>query len=218
MGMHGRRALAAVVVACVGAGATTTTASADTWTGSTHGKVLRSNRLVSGGASWHGDFWFTTDRRGGVHGFAVVAYEPVVDVSGITNAIGYIRSFTGTALGLLGPYGAAVSGAGLSQIVGASVTFKQGAAIRRGPLTGELSGRRLTLRWKKPAGVPYDINFVLATGSKKIGGGKAGLRNPFGTTGDRLDRRGAVYSSQRRSNDDGVTESFGSYWIATRVG
>jgi hypothetical protein len=218
MGMHGRRALTVMVVACVAAGAGAGTASADTWTGSTHGKVLRSNRLLNGGSSWHGDFWFRTDRRGGVHGYAVIAYEPVVDVSGITNAVGYIRSFGSTALGLLGPYGAAVSGSVLSQIVGASVTFKQAAAIRRAPLTGQLSGRRLTLRWKKPAGVKYDINFVLATGSKRIGGGTAGLRNPFGTTGDRLDGSGAVYSSQRRSKEDGVTESFGSYWIATRVG
>ena len=129
---HKRRAAIAVVaMACAVGALAATTASAATWTGTARGKIQRSNRLVSGGTSWHGNFWFTTDRAGAVRGHAVVAYEPFVDVSGLTNAIGYVKTVGSTAVGLLGPFGAAASGAVLGQIVGAGVSFKSTMANPR---------------------------------------------------------------------------------------
>jgi hypothetical protein len=224
MSVHGRRrrslAIAAVSVLCAAIFVGATTASAATWTGTAHGKILRANRLVSGGTTWRGNFWFTTSPSGAVRGHAVIAYEPVVDVAGLTNAIGYVRTVGSTAVGLLGPFGAAAGGAVLGQIVGAGVSFKSAMAVRRGPLRGQFTGSRLKLRWNaKLEGIPYDINFVLASGTERIGGGKAALRSPFQGAADMVDRRVAVYASEKPpKSSGGVTEMVGSYWIATRGG
>jgi hypothetical protein len=209
-----------VIGALCALGGSAATASGATWTGETHGKLERSSRLVSGGTTWHGSFSFTTDRRGAVRGQAVIAYEPRLDLSGLNNAIGYIRSYVGTTLSVLGPFGSAISGVGLSQILGASVSFRSAMAIRRGTLTGSLRKGRLTLRMNgKLPGIPYDTNLVLATaGSKRIDGGRAGIRSPFTGAGDVVGRRMAVHSSENRSKDGGVTEQVGSYWMAHRTG
>jgi hypothetical protein len=219
---HGKTAGAVIVtaLACTIAGTAATTASADTWAGTTHGKVLRSTKLVSGGSSWRGNFWFTIDRGGRVHGYAVVAYEPVVDVAGLTNAIGYVRTVGSTALGLLGPFGSAAAGAGLGQIVGAGVSFKEAMAIRRGKLTGRLDTAKgkLTLDWKQPSAIRYDINLVLASGTERIGGGFAQLRSRYHGSGRRIGRGAFVFADEDNSTSDGVKETIGSYWAANRVG
>lgn len=220
MSIHDKRrvAIAVVAVACTVSGLAATTASAATWTGTAEGKIQRSSRLVSGGTSWHGTLSFTTDRAGVVRGHAVVAYEPFVDVSGLTNAIGYVKTVGSTAVGLLGPFGAAASGAVLGQIVGAGVSFRSTLAIRRGPLTGRWTGRKLKLRWnEKLPGIPYDITFVLASGTEKIGKGQASLRNPFGEAGDVTGRTAVHASEPKPTRGDGVTQLLGSYWVATRV-
>jgi hypothetical protein len=220
MRTHGTWRLIAVIATAVvvGAVAASASASAATWTGSAHGKLVRSDgRLVSGGTSWSGDFWFTTTRRGEVRGFAVVACEPLVDVSGLNSALGYVRGIGGAALGMLGPFGSGVSTVALGQIVGAGVSFGSSEAIRRAPLTGRLNGRELVLDWKKPKGIPYDINLVLASGAKKIGGGTVSLRSAFQGTGKLMGGRAAVHSSEKRSTPGGIVQSVGSYWIATRV-
>jgi hypothetical protein len=214
-----RLGIALVAALCAAGAFAATTASAASWTGTANGKVLRSHKLVSGGTTWRGNFWFTTSRSGAVRGHAVVAYEPVVDVSGLTNAIGYVKTVGSTAVGLLGPFGAAASGAVLGQVVGAGVSFKSAMAIRRGPLTGQLSGNRLTLRWnEKLRGIPYDINFVLASGTEKIGSGEAALRSPFRGSAELVDGA-AVHAAEPKPGKDGdVTEMTGSYWVAHRVG
>jgi hypothetical protein len=194
-------------------------ASAAEWSGTTHGKIVRENRLVAGGTNWRGSFWFDVNRRGSVRGYAVVAYEPVVDTGGITNAIGYVRDIGQTALGILGPFGDAAGGAVLGQIVGAGVSFKKAVAIRRGPLRGELKGRRLDLQWDANlSGIGYDIEFVMASGKKRIGGGRAALRSPFQGAGSLVGRGAAVRSFERESTADGTDEKVGSYWEAHRVG
>jgi hypothetical protein len=219
MRMHGTWRVIAVTATVVAFGAVAASASAATWTGHAHGKLVRSDgRLVSGGTSWSGDFSFTTTRRGEVRGFAVVAYEPFVDVSGLNAALGYVRGIGGAALGVLGPFGSAVSTVALGQIVGAGVSFSSSEAIRRGALTGRLDGRQLTLDWKKPKGIPYDINLVLASGAKKIGGGTVSIRSPFRGAGKLMGRRAAVHSSETRTTSGGIAQSVGAYWFATRVG
>src|SRR5919109_636563 len=161
-----------------------TAAPAAEWAGETHGKLYRANRLASGGSSWHGSFWLRTDRDGRVHGEAVVAYEPTLDLSGASNALSFIRTQAGAALSLLGPWGAAANNAGLSQIVGFGASFRSAEAIRRGPLTGRLSRGRLTLDWKKVKGVPYTVELVMAGGNnQKITSGSAALPNPFKGSG-----------------------------------
>jgi hypothetical protein len=211
-------AIAAIGLICAAGGAAATTASAATWTGTAQGKMLRSNRLVSGGTSWRGSLWFTTTRSGAVRGYAVVAYEPVVDVSGLTNAIGYVKTVGSTAVGLLGPFGSAASGAVLGQIVGANVSFKSALAIRRGPLSGRLDGRRLRLRWDtKLRGIGYDIQLVLASGTENIGKGEAALQSPFQGAADLVDGRNAVYAHEPNPKGGAVKELMGSYWTANRV-
>ena len=45
------------------------------------------------------------------------------------------------------------------------------------------------------------------------------LRSPFDNTGDMVDGRTAVFSSESKpTRGDGVTQRSGSYWLATRVG
>jgi hypothetical protein len=193
-------------------------ASAATWHGTAHGKIVRSTRLVSGGTSWQGNFWFNVNRNGRVRGHAVVGYEPNVEVSGLNNAIGYVKTVAGTAIGLLGPFGSAASAAGLGQIVGASVSFDETVAVRRGELSGRLHAGELTLRWDSELkGIPYNISFQLVSGSERVGGGSAALRSPFTGHADLVGRRDAVYSDEDRSTAGGVKEVSGSYWVAHRV-
>jgi hypothetical protein len=88
----------------------------------------------------------------------------------------------------------------------------------RPPGGGFINGRRITLRWDpKPTGIPYDINLVLVSGSERIGGGRVALRNPFSGSGELVDRRHAVNSSQSSTRDGGATQKVGSYWVAERV-
>jgi hypothetical protein len=195
-----------------------TSASAATWRGTAHGKIERSSRLVEGGTTWQGDFWFKTNRRGDVRGHAIVAYEPSVEVDGITNAIVYIRDVTSAALGMLGPWGEVAAGAGLTQIVGAKVSFESALAVRRGALTGKLEDGRLNLDWQaKLPGIPYDIEFQLVSATERIGGGRATLRTPFSGAGRLVGRRTAVFSDESRSNEGDVEQLVGSYWVAHRV-
>jgi hypothetical protein len=181
--------------------------------------MLRSDDLLSGGASWRGEFWFTTDRNGGVRGQAVVGYEPSVDVTGLNSAIGYIRDVAAGAIGLLQPpFGTVVSTVGVSQIVGTGVRFHESMAVRRGRISGRLHGGKLTLKWDGHlADIPYDINFRLATGSEKIGGGALGLPSPFAEDAQVTNRRHAVASTQSDSKPGGVTQLVGSYWVAHRM-
>jgi hypothetical protein len=216
-----RLAMAIVVIGllCVGALAATP-ASAATWTGTTHGKFLRSDSLLSGGTSWRGSFWFTTDREGRVRGRAVVGYEPSVDVTGLNAAITYIRDITTVPISALAaPFGAAITAVGPGQIVGTSVSFRESMAVRRGRISGLLRGGRLNLRWNGSlADIPYDINFRLATeGTQKIGDGTLGLPDPFPKAADVIGRRHAESSSQSESKPEGVTQRVGSYWVAHRL-
>lgn len=209
--------IAVIGLLCAVGAFVATSASAATWTGTTHGKIERSSRLVSGGTSWEGDFWFRTYRGGAVRGQAVVAFEPEIDVSGLNNVIDYIRSIQTEALGLLGDFAPVVGQVGLGQIVGVDVAFQSAKAVRRGRLSGSLRDGRLTLRWDpKLAGIPYDIEFKLVAGSQRIGGGRAALRNPFRGAADVVDRRHAVNSAESRSQDGGVEQTVGSYLVAQR--
>ena len=195
-----------------------TPASAATWRGTAHGKFERSSRLVEGGTTWQGDFWFETNRRGDVRGHAIVAYEPSVQVDGITNAIVYLRDVTNAALGILGPWGEAAAGAGLTQIVGADVSFHSAMAVRRGALTGRLAHGRLNLDWHaKLPGIPYDIQFQLVSATKRIGGGRAKLRSPFRGAGRLVGPRTAVFSDESHSSEGDVEQTVGSYWVAHRA-
>jgi hypothetical protein len=213
-----RRATIVIALFCVLAGLTASTASAATWRGTAHGKIVRSTRLVSGGTTWQGNFWFKVNRVGRVRGHAVVGYQPNVDVAGLNNAIGYVKTVAGTAIGLLGPFGSAASAAGLGQIVGASVSFNESMAVRRGDLTGRLHAGKLTLRWDSELkGIPYDISFQLVSGSERIGGGSAPLSSPFTGDAKLVSRADAVYSDEDHSTSDGVKEVSGSYWVAHRV-
>jgi hypothetical protein len=219
MRMHRRAGgLLIIGVLCGALGAAE--APAATWTGEAHGKAVRSTRLVTGGTSWRGSVWFKIDRAGTVRGHAVVAYEPVVDLAGLNNAIGYVKTVGSTAVGMLGPFGPAVSGAVLGQLVGAGVSFKSALAVRSGELTGRLKGDELTLRWKAELpGVPYDVNMVLASGQEKIGAGEAQLADPFETEAKRVGR-GAIVSTSESSTkpEAGVTRLSGAYWAAHRIG
>jgi hypothetical protein len=212
------RRIALVVLLCAATTVGAAQAEAATWSGTAHGKIARSTRLVSGGTTWQGDFWFTVHRGGRVTGRAVVGYQPNVDVGGLNNAIGYVKTTVGTAIGLLGPFGSAAQAAGLGQIVGASVSFNEAMAVRRGKLTGRLHAGKLTLRWDSELkGIPYDISFQLVSGSEPIGTGRAALRSPFNGEAELVDRRHAVYADEDSSTSDGVTEVSGSYWVAHRV-
>jgi hypothetical protein len=212
-----------VILLCALAALGATQVSAADWSGTARGKIERSSRLVSGGSSWQGSFWFTTGRGGRVRGHAVVAYEPSVNVSGLNNAIAYAKAVVSGALGAVGGLGVLGAFAGqigtqsLGLIVGAGVSFKQAMAVREGPLTGRLNGGRLTLRWKRPSGVPYDISLQYVASSERIGGGTAALPSPFRGAARVTNGRHAVSVSQPPPGTGDVTETNGSYWMADRV-
>jgi hypothetical protein len=229
MHMQGMRPRQAGTIAVVGAlialcafGATT--ASAATWAGETHGKLHRANRLAAGGASWHGSFWFTTDRDGRVRGEAVVAYEPELDLTGATNAVNYIRDRISDGLGgvtgIFGAFAAPIAKAGLGSIVGFDTSFRSAEAIRRGRLTGQLRKGRLTLRWPdKVRGVPYTVRFVVTGGlGETVTSGTSALPDPFTGSARVIGRGFAVRSAESRSSKGDTSERKGSYWAAHRVG
>lgn len=218
-------AAAAAVTVMAGAGpeafgAGPAPASAATWSGTAEGKLVRSNSLISGGTAWHGNFWFHTGAGGAVHGYAVMAYEPTVDVTGLNGALTYIKSYASAAAGLLGIFGTAVNTLGINQIVNVSVSFSSPFAVRRGPLTGSLQHGRLTLRWNgRLAPIPYGIDFRLVSATKQIGKGSAVLRSPFQSGGALVDSGDAVAVSQPKpSNSGGIKEVSGAYWVAHRTG
>jgi hypothetical protein len=219
MRRHRRTSGILVIGVLCGAAVGAADAPAATWTGEAHGKVVRSTRLVTGGTTWRGSMWLRISREGVVRGHAVVAYEPVVDLAGLNNAIGYVKTVGSTAVGMLGPFGSAVSGAVLGQLVGAGVSFKSALAVRSGELTGRRKGDELKLRWKADLpGIPYDVNLVYASGQEPIGGGEAELADPFETDGERVGRRAIVAASESSTRPEaGVTRLSGAYWALRRV-
>jgi hypothetical protein len=208
-------AAAVAIWALAGAG----NAPAALWTGSTQGKFERSSRLVDGAIDWRGNFWFRTDRHGNARGYAVVAFEPDSSVDGLNDAIGYVRDVAGAGLGVLGDFAGVAGQAALGQIIGADVSFKSTAAVRKGPLVGRVANGRVSLRWQaKLAPIPYDIELVVVEGSQRIGGGSFKLRNPFSGTGRTVAPRGVVYSTDTsHDSSGGVTEQRGGFWVANRV-
>lgn len=229
MHMQGQRPRRAGTIAVTGAllalcafGAPS--ASAATWAGETHGKLHRSNRLAAGGASWHGSFWFRAGRDGRVRGEAVVAYEPELDLTGATNAVGYIRDRLSDGLGLIpgvfGEFATPIGKAGLGSIVGFDTSFRSAEAIRRGPLTGRLDNGRLTLRWlTKVRGVPYTVRFVVTGGlGQTVSSGTSALPSPFTGSARVIGGSFAVRSAESRSSKGDTSERKGSYWAAHRVG
>jgi hypothetical protein len=188
--------------------------AATVWSGETHGSVHRSNRLASGGHSWDGTFRFSVGAGGDVHGYAVVAYTPELDMSGTDNALGFIRDVVPAAFGLLGPLEGAAANAGLTSIIGFDVAFKQGTAIRRGRLSGHMANGRITLNWPKARGIPYDVKMVLPGSEQKVSAGRATLHNPFRGAGQVVSPGLAVHASQPGS----AADSSGVYWAAQRVG
>lgn len=211
-------AAAALLVTALGL-ALAGTAGASTWVGSARGIIKRSNSLVSGGTSWQGTFRIRVGRGGAVHGYATVGYTPNIDVTGLNNALDYLRSNIGAGFGLLGPFGTIVASTQLSTIEGVQVSFGEAMAVRRGPLSGTLGGGRLALNWNGPLkSIPYRILLTLLGGnSKRIGTGTAPLRDPF-TAAARLVQNGeAVASSESNSKPGGIAQQVDSYWVAHRV-
>jgi hypothetical protein len=193
-------------------------AEAALWTGSTQGNFERSSRFVEAALDWRGSFWFKTDRRGNVRGYAVVTYHPESNVDGLNDAVGYVRDVAGAGLGVLGDFAGVVGQAALGQIIGADVSFKSAAAVRQGPLTGRVSNGRVNLQWHaKLKPIRYDIELLVVEGSQRIGGGTFRLRNPFNGTGRRVAQRGVVSPTETSDESRGVTEQRGSFWLAHRV-
>jgi hypothetical protein len=173
---------------------------------------------VDGAFSWHGNLWFRTDRHGNARGYAVVAYEPDSNVDGLNDAIGYVRDVAGAGLGVLGDFAGVAGQAALGQIIGADVSFKSTAAVRKGPLVGHVANGRVSLRWQaKLAPIAYDIELVVVEGSHRIGGGTFKLRDPFDGSAQRVGARGVVHASDTSHDVNGVTEQRGGFWMANRV-
>lgn len=154
-----------------------------------------------------------------VHGYATVGYTPNIDVSGLNNAIDYVRSNIGVGLGLLGPFGAIVASTQLSTIEGVRVSFDEAMAVRRGRLSGRLGGGRLALNWNVPRKpIPYQILLTLLGGQhKQIGTGTAPLRDPFARAAGLVQNGEAVASSESNSTSKGIAQQVDSFWAAHRV-
>jgi hypothetical protein len=212
-----------LLAVCVGAAAiwalaTSDGASAALWTGTAQGKFERSSRFVKAAVDWRGSFWFRTDRRGNARGYAVVSYHPESNVDGLNDAVGYVRDVAGAGIGALGPFAGAVGQAAVGQVIGADVSFKSAAAVRRGPLVGHVADGRASLRWQaKLEPIAYDIELLIVEGSQRIGGGRLRLRNPFDGTAQRVAPRGVVFATDTSTESRGVKEQRGSFWVATRV-
>jgi hypothetical protein len=212
-------AIAGMLMAALGV-ALSATASASTWVGTARGTIQRSNDLVSGGTRWQGTFRINVGRGGAVHGYATVGYTPNIDVSGLDDAINYLRSDIGAGFGLLGPFGNLVASAGLGTIEGVRVSFREAMAIRSGTLRGTFDGGRLALHWNarlKSRPIPYEILLTLVGGHKQIGSGTAPLLDPFTLAASLVQNGEAVASSESNSSSGGLAQQVDSYWVAHRV-
>jgi hypothetical protein len=139
-------------------------------------------------------------------------------VDGLNDAVGYVRDVAGAGVGVLGDFAGVVGQAALGQIIGADLSFKSAAAVRKGPLVGRVADGRVDLRWQaelKP--IPYDIELLTVEGSHAIGDGTLKLRNPFAGSAQRVAPRGVVWSTDTSHASRGVTEQHGGYWLANRV-
>jgi hypothetical protein len=209
---------ACAAVATIWALGTSDRAFAALWTGAAQGKFERSSRFVKAAIDWRGNFWFKTDRRGNVRGYAVVTYLPDSNVDGLNDAVGYVRDVAGAGIGALGPFAGVVGQAAVGQIIGADVSFKSAAAVRQGPLTGRVSNGRVSLNWHaKLTPIRYDIELLVVEGSQPIGAGTLRLRDPFNGTAKRVAQRGVVASTDTSHESRGVTEQRGGFWFANRV-
>ena len=212
-------AIATLLAAALGLGLSASS-RASVWVGSARGTIQRSNNLVSGGTSWQGTFRISVGRGGAVHGYATVGYTPNIDVTGLDDAINYLRSNVGVGFGLLGPFGSVIASAGLGAIEGVGVSFSEAMAVRRGALSGSLGRGRLTLDWNAPLKsrpIPYKILLRVVGGVKQIGRGTAPLRDPFTQAASLVQNGEAVASSESNSSSGGVAQQVDSYWAAHRV-
>ena len=136
-------------------------------------------------------------------GYAIVGYVPEIDLSGLNNALNYVKTVVGAGFGLLGPFAGPIGTVGLATIEGAGVSFGEAMAIRQGSLSGNLSGGSLRLNWHfAQRGIPYSILLALPTGNKSIGGGSEPAQSlrrnrGDGTTGHDRVRAGEQYDDRR---------------------
>lgn len=218
-GVHPRRVKTAVAVTLVVILASAAPATAATWIGTVHGRIVRANNLLSGGTTWHGDFSLSVGAGGAVTGYAIVGYVPEIDTSGLNNALNYVKTVIGAGYGLLGVFAGPISAVELGTIEGVGVSFGEAMAIRQGSLSGHLDGGSLALRWHfDQRGIPYNILLQVVSGDKSIGTGSASLHNPFDDSGVRVQPNTFVYSREESTSSGGIDQLISTYWIAHRVG
>src|ERR1041384_2685458 len=84
------------------AAAPDTDTQAGLWTGMTQTVRSRSTKLLSAGYTARGEYWFRVDKAGSVTGYAVVAFEPTADLSGLNARVDAAKDIAGTLLGAIG--------------------------------------------------------------------------------------------------------------------
>lgn len=194
-------------------------ASASTWSGTIQGKMMRSTRFGSAGATMRGSFSITVGRRGKVSGSGVVTYDPFFNTDGLNALLGYARGLTQVALGGFPVFGS-FAAAQLDAFIGVRVTL-QTLPVAQGPIVGTLSGGRLTLNWggKLPS-LPYSafINIAGGRGDVKLTAGSIKTPQPFGAGAANVSHGWAVSRQQSTVTKNGGTELLSTYWTAQRVG
>lgn len=195
-------------------------ASASTWAGTVQGKVARSSRFASAGATMHGDFVFDVDNRGQVTGDGVVAYDPFFATDGLNALLAYARGLVASALGGLPLFG----GFAVTQVnrfVGVGVAFTS-LPVTRIQVSGRLDGGQLTLATANntPVKVPFAARILLVGGKNRpLTSGGVSAPAPFGAgvaqvTGGRF----AAATQQSKSKKGDVTTQLSTYWTAHRIG
>lgn len=194
-------------------------ASASTWAGTVQGKVMRSSRFASAGATMRGDFVFTVDDRGQVTGDGVVAYDPFFSTDGLNSLLTYARGLVQSALGGFPIFGVFAS-VELNRFVGVNVAFTS-LPVTRIEISGQLKDGQLTLAAgnNKPVKIPFVAKIILVGGKNKpLTSGGVRAPTPFGAgvaqvTGGRW----AAAVQQTTSGKDVITR-FSTYWTAHRIG
>jgi hypothetical protein len=142
-----------------------TQAHAGMWTGMTQTVRSRSTMLLSAGYTARGEYWFRIDKAGNVTGYAVVAFEPTADLSGLNARVDAAKDIAGTFLGaigsLLGPAEVGMMGPELSisTLLGARVDWTDPMLVLRGPISGRMAHGGLSLQWanKQPGSIPATL-------------------------------------------------------------
>lgn len=194
------------------------------WEGTIHATKTRSHPWLDAGYRARGDFWFTVAEDGTVTGHAAVAYEPIVDLSGANDILGYAQSVGAATLGAIPlPVGSGVlASVAVDGLLGFSYTTPNPQPTQEGTITGSLRKGELSLDWDdaEPLDIPVEFYTNYVDGDEPLTEDSFPVDSPWPGAAEVREQEEtphAVAQADDQEADGDVTESTSTYWGAHRT-